>query len=90
MKKSALARRTSLLGTLLMLVVFLFSLGVFSPPKASASIPACGTGELRKTYYNDMAHTTIIGGWRWTCDCVVESWGETSGYNTQVILPCPP
>ena len=90
MKKSTLARRSSLLCAMLMLVAVLFSLGVFFPPTASAYIPACGTGELRKTYYSDMAHTNMIGGWRWTCDCVIESWGETSGYNTQVILPCSP
>lgn len=89
MKRSSLPYRSPVLFAVLVLIAFLFSLGIFSAPKANAYIPECGTGELRKTYYNDINHTTVIGGWRYTCDCVVESWGATSSYGTQAILPCP-
>jgi hypothetical protein len=81
--------RPPVLFAVLVLLAFLFSLGVFSAPKASANIPPCGSGELRKTYYSDSSKTTVIGGWRYDCSCIVESWGSTSGYVTEGIIPCP-
>jgi len=89
MKESGRPHRSPALFAVLVLIAFLFSLGVFFVPKASAYIPECGSGELRRTYYSDMAHTNVIGGWRYTCDCVIETWGQTSGYNDEVLLPCP-
>jgi hypothetical protein len=90
MKKTGVSRRSTLLFSMLLLTAFLSFLGIFSPRKASAYIPPCGSAELRRTYYSDMAHTDVIGGWRFTCDCVIETWGNTSsGYNDSVFLSCP-
>jgi hypothetical protein len=80
--------RSPRLFVLLVLVLALFCLLIVKVPKASAYIPECGTGEWRRDYYSDSTRTTLIGGKRYTCDCVMESWGSTSSYSYERILPC--
>jgi Family of unknown function (DUF6289) len=89
MKSSGHTRRSSTLFSVLVLIVFLFALAVVSIPKANAYIPRCGTGELRRTFFSDSSHTTIVGYWVYYCDCTISSEGQRTGYFTEELLPCP-
>jgi hypothetical protein len=89
MQPTAPSHRSSALPLTFVFLAFLFIMAVLSVQKASAYIPECGTAELRRTFYSDSSLTTVVGGWRYTCDCRVESWGSQTSYGTQQTLPCP-
>jgi hypothetical protein len=87
-RKSKLVQRSSLLCAMLMLIAFLYSLGLLSPAQASASNPQCHKADLVRTFYSDAQHTTVVGGWSFGCNCMTSSWGETTIFKTEVSSPC--
>lgn len=67
--------RRALVGAAVGLLV---SVGVTVAP---AQASACPLGkECVTTYYNDAAHTTVVGGKVEYCDGGSNSWGTRTGY----------
>lgn len=88
MEKAALEHRSPALPITLVFLAFMFIMAVVSVKMASAYIPDCNTSEYRVNYWADPSHTTLVGGWRSTCECTVESWGTKTGYLTNQTFPC--
>jgi hypothetical protein len=89
MKRTDLVHRSPTRLIALACALFLVCLAVVSVPKASAYFPKCGEGELRRQWYSDAEHTTLVGTYIYYCDCTYSRWGTQSGYLVEQLLPCP-
>jgi uncharacterized protein DUF6289 len=87
--KPASLHRDGRFFALLVLLLFVTAIFIFQIPKAHAYIPECGTAEVRRTYYSDATKTVIVGGWRYTCWCDIETWGTQTGSVSEQWLSCP-
>lgn len=63
----------------------------FAAAPASAVTPICGeTFSCTVYYYNNAAHTTVVGYRITACGGQVTTWGKTSDYLSLQTEACPP
>jgi len=67
----------------------LATMGIALAAAAPAQAAACPLGnECVTTYYDDAAHTTVVGGKVEYCDGGSNSWGSRTGYFDYQRYPC--